>query len=60
MKATLEENITYGLKEYTQEQLIKAAKDANAYDFIMDKEKFPKGFQTKITEGGTNLSGGQK
>ena len=44
MKATLEENITYGVTDYTREDLIKAAKDANAYDFIMDKHKFPKGF----------------
>lgn len=60
MKATLEENIAFGVDSYTPEQLVKAAKDANAYDFIMDKHKFPKGFQTKITEGGKNLSGGQK
>ena len=62
MKATLEENITYGVDkgEYTQADLVAACKDANAYDFIMDVNKFPKGFQTKIDEGGGNLSGGQK
>ena len=40
--------------------LIEACKDANAYEFIMDEEKFPLGFKTKIDEGGGNLSGGQK
>ena len=58
MKATLEENIAYGVDSYTQEELINACKDANAYDFIMDKNKFPLGFKTKIDEGGGNLSGG--
>lgn len=60
MKATLEENITYGVDSYTQKDLVDACKDANAYDFIMDKNKFPLGFKTKIDEGGGNLSGGQK
>ena len=60
MKATLEENIAYGVDSYTQEELVAACKDANAYEFIMDRNKFPRGFQTKIDEGGGNLSGGQK
>ena len=60
MKGTLEENITYGVEkhEYTIQDVYTAAKDANAYDFIMDKDKFPKGFKTEIDEGGGNLSGG--
>lgn len=57
MKATVEENITYGVDDYTQEDVIKAIKDANA-DFILDTMKFPKGIKTKIVEGGKNLSGG--
>ncbi len=60
MKATLKENIMYGVDEgeATYEDLVAACKDANAYDFIMDVNKFPKGFDTKIDEGGGNLSGG--
>ena len=37
--------------------MIEAAKQANAYDFIMEQEE---GFQTKVGERGTRLSGGQK
>ena len=48
MKGTLEENITYGVKDYTFEDMVKATKDAHAYEFIMDKAKFPKGFDTEI------------
>ena len=60
MKGTLEANIAYGVEDgqWTMDDIITAAKDANAYDFIMDKEKFPKGFKTEIDEGGGNLSGG--
>ncbi len=54
---TIEYNITFGVEEYTQQDLIRAAKIANAYDFIMEKEK---GFATQVGEGGSNLSGGQK
>ena len=37
-----------------------AAKMANAYDFIMDRSKFPKKFDTIVGERGVLLSGGQK
>ena len=37
--------------------MIQAAKDAQAYDFIMG---LPDGFDTMLTQGGTNVSGGQK
>ena len=37
--------------------MIQAAKDAQAYDFITS---FPEGFDTQLTQGGTNVSGGQK
>jgi len=57
---TIEENITYGLDSYTQEQVDKATKLANCYDFIHDKSLFPKGFQTFVGERGMKLSGGQK
>lgn len=54
---TIEKNIAFGVEKYSQEQLIEAAKIANAYDFIMDK---PNGFKTNIGESGTKLSGGQQ
>lgn len=51
-------NIAYGQPEsVTQEQIIEAARQAQAYDFIMD---MPNGFDTEIGENGTRLSGGQK
>ena len=48
---------SYGIDDYTKEDVIEAAKQANAYDFIMEQEE---GFQTKVGERGTRLSGGQK
>jgi len=57
-EATIAENIAYGAPEATKEQIIEAAKQANAYDFII---KFPEGFDTPLSGGsGTQLSGGQK
>jgi len=56
--ATIAENIAYGSPEASREQIMEAAKQANAYDFIMN---FPDGFDTPLTGGaGTELSGGQK
>lgn len=54
---TIEENIRFGKEDASKEEIIRAAKVAQAYDFIMKK---PKGFQEKIAEGATNVSGGQK
>jgi ABC-type multidrug transport system fused ATPase/permease subunit len=55
---TIRENITYGCKEeVSDEELINAAKIANAYDFIME---LPDGFDTDIGENGSKLSGGQR
>jgi ATP-binding cassette subfamily B (MDR/TAP) protein 1 len=57
-KATIAENIAFGAPGVTKEQIVEAAKQANAYDFIM---KFPQDFDTPISGGaGTELSGGQK
>ena len=55
--ATIEENIAYGAPNATQEQIIEAAKSANAHDFISE---FPDGYQTEVGERGVTLSGGQK
>jgi subfamily B ATP-binding cassette protein MsbA len=54
---TIYENISYGKKEATEEEVIEAAKIANAHDFIL---KLPKGYNTLIGEKGSNLSGGQR
>lgn len=51
------ENIAYGNMHAAEEQIIQAAKDANAYEFIM---QLPHGFQTEIGERGASLSGGQR
>ncbi|XP_023565615.1 ATP-binding cassette sub-family B member 5 [Octodon degus] len=54
---TVRDNIKYGRDGVTDEEAEKAAKEANAYDFIM---KFPKKFDTLVGEKGAQMSGGQK
>lgn len=54
---TIRDNILDGNPNASEEQIIAAAKQANAYDFIM---KLPEGFATEIGERGSRLSGGQK
>lgn len=54
---TIFNNIAFGVENATMEQVIAAAKIANAHDFIMEKEQ---GYQTNIGDGGRLLSGGQR
>ena len=54
---TIYENILYGKPDATREEVIQAAKNANAHDFIMS---FPDGYDTDIGQRGIKLSGGQK
>ncbi len=54
---TIEENIRYGRADATLDDIKKAAAFANADEFI---ERLPDGYQTKLAEGGTNLSQGQR
>lgn len=54
---TVFNNIAFGKEDATNEEVIKAAKIANAYDFIMEMEH---GFETVIGERGDKLSGGQR
>ena len=54
---TLRANITYGLDEVSEEQLVDAVKKARLHAFIM---KLPKGFDTLIGDRGVQLSGGEK
>ena len=54
---TIMENIRYGNPEATDEDVIRAARRANAHEFIMS---FPDGYDTDIGQRGAKLSGGQK
>ena len=54
---TVRENIAYGKKAATQQEIEEAAKNANIHDFIMGLED---GYDTYVGERGTRLSGGQK
>jgi ABC-type multidrug transport system fused ATPase/permease subunit len=54
---TIKENILYGNVDATDEEVIEAARKANAYDFIMS---FPDQFDTLVGDRGIQLSGGQK
>lgn len=54
---TIMDNIRYGRPDATDEEVIRAARNANAHDFIMS---FPDGYDTDIGQRGVKLSGGQK
>ena len=54
---TIYDNILYGRPDATPEEVVAAAKNANAHDFIM---AFPDGYETDIGQRGIKLSGGQK
>ncbi len=54
---TIRENIAYGKLDASEEEILQAAKRANAYDFITG---FPEGFSTVVGERGVKLSGGQR
>ena len=54
---TVRENILFGKSDATEEEIISAAKMANAHDFILE---LPDGYDTMIGERGVKLSGGQK
>ncbi|MED1862535.1 ABC transporter ATP-binding protein [Fictibacillus nanhaiensis] len=54
---TVMENIRYGKNEATDEEVVAAAKQANAHDFIMS---LPNGYHSDIGQRGVKLSGGQK
>lgn len=55
--ATIRENIAFGRPEASDDEIVQAARDAQAHDFI---EALPNGYQTDVGERGVTLSGGQK
>ncbi|MEO2207295.1 ABC transporter ATP-binding protein [Paenibacillus pabuli] len=55
--SSIRNNISYGLKNVSMDEIIRAAKLAKAHDFIME---FPDGYDTVVGERGMGLSGGQK
>ena len=55
--ATIADNIRYGRLDATQEEIVEAAKAANAHDFIM---ALPKKYKTELGERGAQLSGGER
>src|SRR5207237_6847856 len=56
-RTTIRENIAYGRPEATMEEIVAAARAANAHEFIM---RLPQGYETVIGERGETLSGGQR
>lgn len=58
LSGTVRDNITYGIERaVTEEEILQAARDANALEFISELEK---GFDTEVGIGGNKLSGGQR
>lgn len=54
---TIDSNLRYGKKDATSEEICKAAEIAQSLDFIMEKDN---NFESEISQGGSNVSGGQK
>ena len=54
---TVRENLLWGREDATEEEMLDALRDAQAYDFVA---AMPDGLDSVLTQGGTNLSGGQK
>jgi ATP-binding cassette subfamily B protein len=54
---SIRDNLKWGDKDASEDEIIEACKAAQAYDFIMS---FPNGYDTVLGQGGVNVSGGQK
>ncbi len=54
---TIKDNLLFGREDASDEEIIKALKDAQAYDFVMDKDG---GLEAEVSQGGSNFSGGQR
>ena len=57
---TIEDNVTYGVTEYTLEEFHKVCELSNVDKFVSDKSLFPSGYKTLVGEKGARVSGGQK
>ena len=57
---TIEDNVTYGVTEYTLEEFQKVCELSNVDKFVSDKSLFPSGYKTLVGEKGARVSGGQK
>ena len=57
---TIEDNVTYGVTEYTMEEFQKVCELSNIDKFVSDKSLFPAGYKTLVGEKGARVSGGQK
>ena len=57
---TIEDNVTYGVTEYTIEDFQKVCELSNIDKFVNDKSLFPSGYKTLVGEKGARVSGGQK
>ena len=57
---TIEDNVTYGVTEYTMEEFQKVCELSNIDKFVSDKSLFPSGYKTLVGEKGARVSGGQK
>ena len=57
---TIEDNVTYGVTEYTMEDFQKVCQLSNIDKFVNDKSLFPSGYKTLVGEKGARVSGGQK
>ena len=56
-QGTIYDNISYGREKASREEVVEAAKAARIHDYIIN---LPKGYETVISDGGTNISNGQK
>ena len=56
-EGTIRENIAYGMPDATDERIVQALRDANAWEFVQEQ---PKGWDTVVGERGARLSGGQR
>ena len=54
---TIAENLLWGNEDASPEEIVRAAAIAGANDFVM---RFPQGYETRISQGGTSVSGGQR
>lgn len=57
---TIEENITYGVENYSYDELVGVCEKTGCMDFIGNVGLFPQGFKTTVGERGSQLSGGQR